>query len=348
MINKKTKIFLATLVVICAGIFCCEKAGLIDFLKSGEMCEDESRVMGVHDINAQEIEAVSKNSDITLQKVFPIVDYQPLRKEGTSDLNISNAHSALVLDVDSGTILHYQNGKEIRQIASLTKMMTAILVVENVQDLDELVTIDEEMKNVDGTRVGCPRTGYCIGTQLQVGEEISVRSLLKAMLMNSANDAATALGKHVGGSVDNFVEMMNDRAKELGLTDSNFCTPSGLEITGMEETCYSTAYDIARIVSYSMQYEIIWDILKIPEDTIYSADGKYSHDLRSTNKVLGTMPNCLGAKTGFTPLAGQSLIMGIENKESGKRIVAVVLDDPYRWQDVQVMADWVFDSYEWR
>jgi D-alanyl-D-alanine carboxypeptidase len=345
--NRNTKIISITLVVVCAIFLYYERDELFDF-SSDEICEENGEVMGAHDINVEEIEEASENSDVTFERVFPIVDYQPVRKDDSADLHIVNAHSALVLDVDSGTILHYQNGKEIRQIASLTKMMTAVLVMENVSDLDESVTIDEDSRYVDGTRVGCPRSGYCIGTQLQIGEKISVRSLLKATLMNSANDAATALGKHVAGSVEGFVDMMNERARELGLTDSNFCTPSGLETFGAEETCYSTAYDIARIVAHSMKYEVIWDILKISEDTVYSADGNYSHDLRSTNKILGTMPSCMGAKTGFTPLAGQSLVMGIEDEKTGRRIVAVLLDDPYRWTDVREMANWTFDSYEWK
>ncbi|MDH4330682.1 MAG: D-alanyl-D-alanine carboxypeptidase [Candidatus Moranbacteria bacterium] len=346
--NKKTKIFSVCFVVICAAFFYYEKAELFNFSQNKNDSECNAEVMGAHDISIEDIKEAKENSDVTLQKVFPVVDFQPVKREGVLDLVIPNAHAALVLDVDSGTILQYQNGKEIRQIASLTKMMTAVVVMENVKNLDEVVTIDEDARLIDGTRVGCPNSGYCIGTRLQMGEQISVRSLLKAMLMNSANDAATALGKHVGGTVDEFVDMMNKRAKELGLSDSNFCTPSGLEINGIEETCYSTAYDVARIVAHSMKYEVIWDILQISEDTIYSVDGKYSHDLRTTNKVLGKMPNCLGAKTGFTPLAGQSLIMGIEDEKSGRKIVAVILDDPYRWEDVQEMAEWTFNAYEWK
>ncbi len=281
--------------------------------------------------------------------LFNITHFVPIRKEGFSDLVISGAHASVILDVDSGTLLHYNNGKEKRQIASLTKIMTAILVVENVSDLDEEVVIDEDSIYTEGTRIGCPRSGYCIGERLKVGEKISVRSLLEAMLMNSANDAATALGKYVGGgSIDNFVKMMNEKAKEIGLNDSYFCTPSGLEIEGQESQCYSTAYDIARIGAYSMNYKIIWDIMRFPNKTIYSTDGKYAHEIFNTDRLLGEDHDYLGGKTGFTPLAGYSLLMGASDDTKKHRIVAVVLDDPYRWQDIKTMFDWAFQSYEWK
>ncbi|TSD01847.1 MAG: Peptidase S11 D-alanyl-D-alanine carboxypeptidase 1 [Parcubacteria group bacterium Athens0714_25] len=287
------------------------------------------------------------SEDIFFENKTSISSFQPERKEKADDLVLPNAHASLILDADSGTILHYANGKERRQIASLTKLMTAVLVMEKIKDLDEAVTIGEEVY-IEGTKIGCPRSGYCIGQRLKIGEQISARSLLMAMLMNSANDAATALGKHISGSVEEFSKLMNDRARELGLRDSHFCTPSGLEIDGREEECYSTAYDIARIAAHSMKYDVIWDIMRKPPQTIYSIDGKFSHDILNTDQVLDQIPNCLGGKTGFTPLAGSSLLMGASDSTGKHKIVAVLLDDPYRWQDIKTMIDWTFDSCEWK
>ena len=305
----------------------------------------------MQEVSNEEVKGVQsyvEKKEIDLITVPAITEFQPIRKEGVSDLVIPNAHASIVLDVNSGTILHYNNGKEKRQIASLTKMLTAIITIEEVNNLDEEVIIDEEAVYIAGTKIGCPRSGYCISERLKVGEKISVRSLLKAMLMNSANDSATALATHISGSVENFAKLMNKRARDMGLNDSNFCTPSGLEIDGKEETCYSTAYDIARIAAYSMKYDIIWEIMRLPEATVFSSDGKYSHDIMNTSQLLDKMPNCLGTKTGFTPLAGRSLLMGASNASDEHRIVAVVLDNPYRWQDIQQMADWAFDNYEWQ
>ncbi|MFC1609061.1 D-alanyl-D-alanine carboxypeptidase family protein [Patescibacteria group bacterium] len=346
MSNKKNKLYIIAVIFLVSGL------GWYFF---GDNFKDEkkldeygSEVQGAQDRISDE-DPLLREGSVASNNFFPIVDFQPIRKDEIGDLVLPNAHASLVLDVDSGTILHYQNGKDVRQIASLTKMMTAVMVLENVDDLDELVTIDEEVMYVDGTKIGCPRSGYCIDTRLQKGEKISARSLLKAMLMNSANDAATALGKYVGGGdLDKFMTMMNERAKELGLSDSHFCTPSGLEIDGREETCYSTAYDIARIAAHSMQYDIIWDTMQTSETIIYSDDKVYSHRLGNTNQLLGQVPNLLGGKTGFTPLAGRSLLMGAIDPTKKHRVVAVLLDDPYRWEDVRKMFQWTFDSYNWK
>jgi D-alanyl-D-alanine carboxypeptidase len=274
---------------------------------------------------------------------------QPVKKADASNLAIANAHASLILDVNSGNILHYENGKEHRQIASLTKLMTAILVMERINNLDEVVTIDEEAVMVEGTKIGCPRSGYCISPRLKVGEKITANNLLKAMLMNSANDSAIALAKHVSGTQEKFAELMNEKAKEMGLSDSHFCTPSGLEIDGRESECYSSAYDIARIAAYSMKFDTLWKIFRLPNETIItSVDGKYSHDIYNTDVVLNQVANSLGGKTGFTPLAGYSFLMGVTDDTKKNKVIAVVLDDPYRWQDIKKMVDWTFSAYEWK
>jgi serine-type D-Ala-D-Ala carboxypeptidase (penicillin-binding protein 5/6) len=273
----------------------------------------------------------------------------PERASDYADIKIW-AGSSVVIDVDSGTILEYYNGRKQTQIASLTKLMTAVLVMENVKNLEEEVTITSEARNVVGTVVGCPNStsSYCVGPRMVVGEKIAAVDLLKAMLLNSANDAATALGIHVAGSSENFVEMMNKRVKELGLRDSNFCTPSGLEIEGQEESCYSSAYDIARIASYSLRYKLIWDIMKIKETDIFSIDGKYSHHLKNTDKLIDQIDNCIGGKTGFTPLAGESLLLAVADPIDQHRIVAVVLNADNRWSSMKKLVDWTFDNYKWQ
>jgi D-alanyl-D-alanine carboxypeptidase len=221
--------------------------------------------------------------------------------------------------------------------------------MEKVSNLDEAVTIDEDSVYSEGTRIGCPRSGYCISQRLKVGEKISVISLLKAMLMNSANDAAIALAKHISGSEEEFVKLMNNKAKEMGLSDSNFCTASGLEPEGRESECYSSAYDIGNIAAYSMKYDLIWDIMRLPNNTIVSSiDGTCTHNIINTDLVLNDITNCIGGKTGFTPLAGRSLLLAASDPTGKHKVIAVLLDDPYRWQDIKTMIDWTFDSYEWR
>ena len=277
-------------------------------------------------------------------------EYQPVRKDEIKDLVVPGAHASVIIDADTGTILHYNEGRSERQIASLTKLMTAVLVIEKIKNLDEVVTIDEETVNVEGTKIGCPRSGYCMSQRLKIGEKITVRNLLQAMLMNSANDAAVALGKHIALSQEAFAEMMNEKAKDLGLNDTNFCTPSGLEPEGRESECHSSAYDIARIAAYSLRYDTIWKMFKLPNNsTITSTDKNTVHTILNTDLVLDQIPNIIGGKTGFTPLAGYSLLMTVADPAENKhRIIAVVLDDNTRWQDIRTMVDWTFSSYEWR
>lgn len=289
----------------------------------------------------------ARDARLFIENILPVSEYKLVKKSQFPDLVVSDAHSSIILDAESGTILHYQNAKNRRQIASLTKVMTGLLVMENVKDLNVPVTITKEMLSVDGTVVGCPRSGYCPWTRLKENEKVRVADLMRAMLMNSANDAATALGIYVGGTMENFVKIMNERAKSLGLQDTHFCTPSGLEIDGRESDCYSTAYDIARIASQTIQYEEMWKDMRHPETEIFSVDGKVSHKIITTNELIGQYPNLLGTKTGFTPNAGHTLLAVANDVTKKHSIIAVTLDDPYRWKDIQDMMDWAFQAYEW-
>jgi D-alanyl-D-alanine carboxypeptidase len=275
-------------------------------------------------------------------------EFQPVRNDKMADLAIPAAHAFVVVDADSGKVLAGSHETDQRQIASLTKMMTAILAMEKINDLDEPIAVGEEEVYVEGTKIGCPRSGYCISPRLKVGEQVSARNLLQAMLMNSANDAAIALGKHISGSQDAFADLMNQKARLMGLTDTHFCTPSGLEPDGRESECYSSASDIARIATYSMRFDTIWKMFSYPNNSeIYSCNEQISHTLINSDILLNDIPNCLGGKTGFTPAAGYSLLMGVSDPTHLHRIVVVVLDDPYRWQDIRTAIDWTFKAYSW-
>lgn len=294
-------------------------------------------------------EIVRREEPVSFESRVAAAEFLPTRLPDSFNFALTTAHASVILDADSGTVLYQNRSDEQRQIASLTKMMTAMLTVERVKDLDEWVTIDEEVLRADGTRVGCPRSGFCNGEPMVPGEQVRVRDLLKAAMMNSANDAATALGKHVGGgSLSAFVDIMNRRAEELGLQHTHFCTPSGLEIDGQEAQCYSSAYDIARITAHALRYDVLWDIMRLPETTIVSRSGRFTHEIFNTNQLLGIYPQLVGTKTGFTPLAGYSLVAVAYDPSYRHRVVAVVLDDPFRWGSVRQMFDWTFQSHEWR
>jgi len=292
--------------------------------------------------------AEAKKIERILAQAVENPEYQPVRDEKMDDLVIPTAHAFAVVDADSGKILAGSHETDQKQIASLTKMMTAILTMEKIKDLDEPVDIGDEEVYVAGTKIGCPRSGYCVSSRLKIGEQISARSLLQAMLMNSANDAAIALGKHIAGSQDAFADLMNQKAKRMGLTDTHFCTPSGLEPDGRESECYSSAADIARIAAYSMRFDTIWKMFGYPNNSeIFSADGQTAHTLINSDIALDDIPNVMGGKTGFTPLAGYSLLMGVSDPTHLHRIIIVLLDDPYRWQDIRTAITWTFQAYSW-
>lgn len=276
-------------------------------------------------------------------------EFRPLKKPGVGIFAAPTAHAAILLDADTEMALYESSPDERRGIASITKLFTAMIVVEEIDNLDEMVTIGEEALSAEGTRVGCPRSGYCIGERLQLGEKISVRNLLKAALMNSANDAAIALAVHTDGSEEKFVKRMNKRAQDLGMNNSHFCTASGLELDGNEESCYSSARDIAMVAVQALKYEVLWSIMRMEETTISSSDGKYVHTIFNTDRLLGQYSNLIGAKTGFTPRAGYSLLAVAGDPETGAhKLIAVVLDDSSRWTSVQEMFAFGFDSFEWR
>jgi serine-type D-Ala-D-Ala carboxypeptidase (penicillin-binding protein 5/6) len=320
-----------------------------------EVLSKVEKVMGEEDEKVQEEREFNKD-DLTeegAQRCFPTDSgftsgFMPVRDKDYQDIKLW-AGSSVVLDVGSNSLLHYEDGRKRTQIASLTKMMTAILAMEKISDPEkEVVTIPQGAMMLPGTVVGCPRSGYCVANRLYAGEKIYAMDLIKAMLMNSANDAAYSLAVHIAGSEEKFVDMMNEKARSMGLKDTHFCTASGLEIDGQEDQCYSTAYDIARIGAVSMDHKEIWQIMRIPEVQIYSVSGDYMHQLKNTDLLLDQLPNCLGGKTGFTPLAGKSLLLGVTDPSGKHKIIAVILNDDQRWEDMKALIDWVFANYDWK
>lgn len=314
--------------------------------REGEEEKGEISVMGVE--KTRNLECLTEKPNITFEKLFQETPDAPTKKETAGNF-FTRSKSSIVIDAKTHTILHDQNGKMHTAIASLTKIMTAIIVMENIDDLKkEIVTIGEEPFFVEGTRVGCPRTGYCISNRLQIGEKISAQSLLEAMLMNSANDAAVALSMHIAGSQKAFANLMNEKVSQLGLEDTHFCNPSGLDEDSNPGGCYSSAYDLSRITASSMQYPEIWSIMKIKEKDIYSENLNLTHHIINTDILIDDIPNCLGGKTGFTYEAGKSLMMAAYspyNKEN--KIISVMIDNPYRWVDTRELIAWIFQAYTW-
>ena len=244
-----------------------------------------------------------------------------------NDVNLSSP-SAIVIDSLSGRVLYEKNGYDRRNVASLTKMITAIVTVENVK-LDEVVTIKTGSGSIGGSTVG-----------MKKGDEITVKALMYGMLMESGNDCAYALAEYVGGDIDTFAKMMTEKAKEIGAKDSNFKTPHGLDVEGH----YSTAYDMAIITRYALNNKVINEI--VGTNTIDIKFGKTVKTFSNTNRLLRTYQYADGVKTGFTNGANRCLI-GSATK-GDLRVIAVVLGSEttdIRFNDTKVLLDYALNNY---
>ena len=248
-------------------------------------------------------------------------------------LNLSapalSAKSALAVDLETSTILYSRNLDQQLPIASLTKLMTALIVIDRA-DLNSIITIKQNDQTVVGTSVG-----------LVAGEQITVGSLLKAMLIPSSNDAALLLATYVGGTEAGFVSLMNDKAVSLELTHTNFTNPVGWDI----DDNYSTTLDLIKMVREFLKYPVLTDITATKQTTITSVDGQYTHQLTTTNKLLLDDPEVVGLKTGFTSKAlGNLIILDIHQDH---RVVSIILGSDNREADSQKLLDWLFAVYKW-
>lgn len=243
---------------------------------------------------------------------------------------VVKAKSVMAVDLQNGMPLYEQNAYAHRPIASITKLMTIAIILEE-NKLSEVVTVSKEASTVEGSKIW-----------LAPGEKISVENLLYAAIIPSANDAAYALAEYNSGSAENFVTKMNRKAEELGLHDTHFTNPVGLDEPGN----YSSAYDLAILGRYAYGKSFIRHAAVIKDMEISSTNGKLTHKLKSTNDLLDSYLKVLGLKTGTTDLAGQCLVAIIENSK-GNDILTVVLDSPSRYSETKLLADWVFRTFNW-
>lgn len=228
-----------------------------------------------------------------------------------------SAQSAILIEADSGRIVFEKNAYERRQMASTTKIMSALLCIES-GDLDEYFTVDNDAIKVEGSSMG-----------LTPDDMVTKRILCYGMLLPSGNDAANAAAVKIAGSVENFVAMMNRRASEMGLSDTHFVTPSGLDDYTDEH--YSTAYDMAMLARECMKNEVFAEIAGSQTACLEYGDPPYRRWLSNSNKLLGTCEGVNGVKTGFTDKAGRCLISSCER--DGVKLICVTLNAPNDWQD---------------
>lgn len=246
-----------------------------------------------------------------------------------------SAQSAVVLTADTGTVLFEKDGHTPRPVASTTKIMTALLALEAAQERgDPLVDITQEMVAVEGSSMG-----------LQAGDSISLTGLAAGMLLASGNDAANAAALYLDGSLESFAARMNQRAAALGMEDTHFVTPSGLDGEDAQGLGHlSTAYDMALLARAALEDQAFRQLCSSPSLAVEFAEPVKRVTYTNHNKLLTQYQGCVGVKTGFTKEAGRCLVSAAER--DGALLIAVTLNAPNDWQDHTALLDYGFSQVE--
>ena len=246
-----------------------------------------------------------------------------------SELPKTNSRRYIVYDRISKSMIIGKNEDIKSAMASTTKIMTTIVILEKA-DLNETVTVSAKAGGTGGSMLGLKR-----------GDKASVRDLLYGLMLRSGNDAAVALAEHVGGSVKEFAELMNEKAIELGLTNTHFVTPHGLD----DANHYTTALELAKLTDYAMDNETFAKIVGTKSTTIYI--NNQSRQINNTNELLGVLNGVVGVKTGFTNNAGRCLVT--ETKRNNMDIITIVLGADTkkdRTKDSVNLIEYTFSKYK--
>jgi len=282
---------------------------------------------------------ISINSNVIAYEIEEDTDYVWLKEEIANSESVKqpvlNSRNAIVIDRDSKTILYGKNENKQVPMASTTKIMTAIVLLENLGEnynlkLDTEIEVCKQAASIGGSRLG-----------LKTGDKITVNDLLYGLMLCSGNDAAIQIAVSVSGSVENFGNLMNKKAEELGLKNSHFITPHGLD----EEEHYTTAYELALIADYALNIEKFSEVVKTKTHTV-TINGN-SKTITNTNELLGYLDGVNGVKTGFTNGAGRCLVTSVER--NGFNIITVVLGadtKKFRTKDSISLIEYVYSNYE--
>lgn len=238
-----------------------------------------------------------------------------------------SAQSAVLYCVERDEYIYSKNSDSVMPMASLTKIMTGIVVIENA-DCDSVVEIDPSACGIEGSSV-----------YLVPGERLTVKELLYALLLESANDAATALAIAISGSVANFTVLMNEKAEALGMSSSHFTNPHGLD----DEDHYSSAADLAVLCSYALKNELFAEIVSTVKIFIPYKDDPSGRFLVNHNRLLTSYSDCIGVKTGYTKRCGRCLVSAA--RRNGVTLISVTLNASNDWNDHKSLFDWGFSLF---
>ena len=237
-----------------------------------------------------------------------------------------SAKAAVVLNGDNSEVIYEKNANEKLPMASTTKIMTGLLLCE-YGNFEREITVTAEMLRVEGSSMG-----------LLAGDKVTLHDLLYGLMLASGNDAANVIAFVLGGSLDGFVKMMNEKAQELGLENTHFATPSGLDA----DDHYTTALELGKLAVYAMQNQEFRKAVSSEKAVLNYGNPPYRRSLTNHNKMLKMYDGAVGIKTGFTKKSGRCLVSAAER--DGKFVVAVTLDAPSDWQDHAAMLDYGFSA----
>lgn len=258
----------------------------------------------------------------TITSVNLQVDAKALQKDFFS------SSAEIIMESASKRVLYSNNANEKKYMASTTKILTAITVIENA-NLNTLIVVDKKTTGIEGSSI-----------YLKEGEKLTVKDLLYGLMLRSGNDCAETLAHHVSGSNEKFAILMNETAKKAGATNSNFVNPHGLH----DDNHYTTAYDLALISSYAIKNPVFKEIVSTKKTTIPHTTNEYDRVLINKNKMLSTFDGATGIKTGYTKKAGRCLVTSVE--KNGLELICVVLNCPPMFERSKELLNNAYASYK--
>jgi len=279
-------------------------------------------------------EVVASNNSLILPDILPRPKIKPMATKATA-----NARHYILADPNSGTVFAKNDADAQVPIASTTKIMSAVIALENYE-LDDVATISYEAS----TQIGADAF-------LLANEKITIESLLNCLLIKSGNDSAYAIAEHMNNGdekgITKFINKMNEKAKELGMNNTDYHDPAGLDVTG-----YSSARDLYIITKYALKFPKFKEIVKRDRFAVKSVDGTIWHDLKQSNRLVAeyNYPGAIGVKTGFMPEAGHVLVGAAER--NGHTLISIVIntyaDTPSASADEsRRLLDWGFNNIVW-
>lgn len=268
---------------------------------------------------------------VLLSLIVIVVSSVTVYAKDETDLKL-HARSAILMDAATGRVLYEENGYAVMPMASTTKIMTCILALESGKT-EEYVMVSENAQGQPKVRLG-----------IKEGERYQLKDLLYSLMLESHNDTAVAIAEYIGGSVDDFADMMNKKALELGCENTYFITPNGLDATQDGRQHGSTAYDMGLITAYALENEAFCKIISTSSHTFMEEEGKKQYTVYNKDAFLNMYEGAMGVKTGFTNGAGYCFVGAVERGDA--RFISVVLacgwppNKTWKWADTKMLMDY--------